>query len=141
MNEWQRQLDNSSQHDKKTFHGMIDHFAHSVKLNGGLWGADNYEVGFDLVRNLRLSLFDSSPSRNWGVDVKVLNHKIWPLVKNDTMLHASYHCGGGIPFPTKRRGFTYVGFGPTKMAPAQRLMSRPCPKKCRPKKHNDWKYC
>ena len=79
-------------------------------------------------------------------DQRVLRQRVWPLVAGHALVHDSYSCrkgglGDTVPWPTRRKGTTYVGFGPSKGVYRRRIAQTPCPVECRPSHHKDWKYC
>ena len=63
------------------------------------------------------------------------------------LIHDSYNCGKGrrmgnmTPWPTRRDGFLYAGFGPTKGYAVRILRKTKCPLLCRPPEHKYWQYC
>ena len=69
-----------------------------------------------------------------------------PWAKDVALVHDSYHCkkfvNNTIPFPSQRKGgpCNFVGciHGGSRL---DAIPKNECPKTCRPKNHQDWKYC
>merc|ERR1711872_6861 len=126
---------------------MRDGPFHGTVILAGLWGGKNY-VNMTRAIQIQRVLFSVKPSEIKSLDQDVLRSKVWPLIKNETVIHDSYTCtqkvlqGQGLrPWPSRRVAYAYVGYGPTKDGPMQIIKSKECPKKCRPPNHQDWKYC
>ena len=94
---------------EKPFHAMRDHPQHGTEILGGLWGAKK-----GLIKNMRY-LMDNW---NWhfrsskGDDQIFLREIIWPLCKDQSLVHDSYTCHtyGGEQFPTPRtQDYVFVG--------------------------------
>lgn len=97
----------------KAVHSILDHPAHGGRpLNGGLWG-----VRGGVLPNVEAML------RDWEAhdaplviahdpDQQFLTSRIWPLVKDDCILHVT-HCQRafpqGKPFPAARIGKRFAG--------------------------------
>ena len=73
----------------KDFHIMRDHPKNRTKILAGLWGARKKI----LVGKLDdfFEWFDNPPNRRFSSDQQFLARKIYPLVKNNTMIHASFN--------------------------------------------------
>ena len=54
---------------------------------------------------------------------------------------AKVRLGDSRPWPTRRVGYEYVGYGPTKKFAVEILKKKECPTECRPETHQDWLYC
>lgn len=73
---------------------------------------------------------------------------MWPVAVKDAMQHDAYSCTfkkfGQFhpvrPFPERRDGVLYAGWGPVKTSPNKTGIVA-CPKRCRPTQHPDWIYC
>jgi hypothetical protein len=121
----------------KGVHSIRDHPHHDNPFLGGLWGATKGSVP-NLVEL----------SRNWNrneyiQDMNLLNHVVYPKVKDNMMSHDSHSCikWGGRPFPTRRFGKEIVGgvYGPDDIQRAGDVASlTPAPPACR--KEPDWNY-
>ena len=72
---------------------------------------------------------------------------IYLIFRTHAAIYDSYNCGmvwkfgHTRPWPTKRKGFYYVGYGPSKNYAMKALRRKRCPVKCRPEAHKDWQYC
>ena len=67
---------------------------------------------------------------------------IWPWAKWNAISHDSYTClkyTRTQAFPTQRK-MTKNNFIASVIS-ANDILNVPCPMKCRPKNHPDWKYC
>lgn len=99
----------------KPFHSMIDHPAHAGRgINGGMWGATA-----GILPNMRTSIKEwllkhpAVDPTGYGMDQLFLEEMIWPLVKNNTLVHhfnpSSWPDGTARPFPTKRDRQRFCG--------------------------------
>lgn len=124
------------------WHVMRDHRYHSVPILGGMWGGTNR----NLKQNAHLRqtfIQKGKPILEKGLDQDLLRDNLWPLMRNDLLVHDSYCCTkfkGSRPWPTKRQTMEFVGdkFPWEKNG---KFKVEECPKECRPKDHADWKYC
>ena len=133
----------------KIVHIMRDSQFHKFAVLGGTWcfrTKKNISTSFQILK-LILSKASYRKLRNKTTDLKwedqnILKKYVWPLIKNDSILHDSYYCKlypGSIPFPTQRNiDKAFVGcYKPCgKVYPPKE-----CPIKCRPEKHKNWTYC
>lgn len=126
-------------------HVMRDNPKHSSKIMGGMWCLRNKKNPI-LANELVMKVWRKAMKRNAthessiGNDQLVLNKVVWPRLVNDVMQHDSYLCSrykGSRPFPTQRIQGTFVG---CKRKCQYKDLSK-CPERCRPKNHQDWKYC
>lgn len=130
----------------KQWHIMRDLPQHGSRILGGLWGGKNH-LNMTLAIHLRSLLLGKQPEPQYGFDQQTLNKVVWPVIRSDAMIHDCYHCeeiekyGHMTPWPTRRKGFTYVGYGPTKDDVSKGLTNKKCPVNCRPTGHKDWEYC
>jgi len=129
------------------FHIMRDADFHRTPILAGLWGGNNY-MNIKKAKLIHKQLFDRKPSSKKTYDQEVLKKFVWPKVRNISMIHDAFTCnlkdfkGPGLrPWPTRRRGFVYVGYGPTKGLPLKRMRLKKCPLQCRPPDHQDWTFC
>jgi protein O-GlcNAc transferase len=89
----------------KSFHIMRDHPYHNTEILGGMWGVKNKSI--DLGEVLTLDII-SRYKDEYQEDQRYLREEIWPLVKNDCMIHDEFF--GGINFPKKRKDYDdFVG--------------------------------
>jgi hypothetical protein len=126
-------------------HIMRDHPWHSVPILGGAWGIYNArnrqksEKIFDSIKNPAIAeLFHvKGQPMEKGNDQHFLGLHVYPVMKNDKIVHDSYLCKSfreGQPFPTKRDGNCYVcNAGPCD--PVNGQYEHKCPDECRPKDH------
>ena len=131
----------------KQWHIMRDLPTQRATILAGMWGGHNY-ADMSSATQLRSALLDKIPPTLWrGLDQKLLHTKLWPVIKENALIHDSYHCenkakyGEMVPFPTRRQGFTYVGCGPTREYVSKCVSKYKCPLACRPNEHKDWEYC
>ncbi len=129
----------------KSVHTVRDHVNHIRTMNGGMWGGTKGCIPGG-IENLVAS-FDKS---KYMQDIRFLEQKVWPLIKDNQMGHDAYSCGSypnSYPFPTKRDdNYQHVG---------QVFNERDEPRmddidnfirnhenqiECRPEGHKDWVY-
>ena len=128
------------------YHVMRDLPLHHAPMLAGLWGGSNYH-NFSLALQVRQALLGVKVNLWKFYDQHVLQHRVWPLVRNKAVIHDSFNCrhqeslGPMQSWPTRRKGFTYVGYGPSKGMYSRILRRTKCPRKCRPEGHQDWMYC
>lgn len=130
----------------RIIHVMRDRNVHTSRIMGGLWCFKSSKNRL-LAKEIWNFIFRKSEFRTKekeapkGNDQNVLNSYIWPLVEDDVLQHDSYNCKiyqGSVPFPTKRdSAHHYVGC----VRPCNDIISKICPRDCRPEKHLDWIFC
>ena len=111
----------------------------------GLWGA-KLERNRSKLADLAKNMFHSKPRQYWDFDQALLRRIIWPEAVKDSLQHDSFSCTykkfnayhETRPFPTKRKGQYYVGWGPVK-GMSNETGIRPCPAKCRA--DPTWQFC
>ena len=86
----------------KGFHIMRDHPAHGTEILGGMWGSKKNNVN-----NMKELIDDYIKGNFWQVDQNFLREKIYPSVKNNSMVHDEYFEHN--PFPTVREYKQFVG--------------------------------
>jgi len=86
----------------RAFHAMRDHPLHTAVIMGGMWG-----VKAPLLRDIESRILQYARGNFWQVDQNFLRDVIWPIVKDDAMVHDSF--GEGLPFPGRRNGSDFVG--------------------------------
>ncbi|KAL7636893.1 UNVERIFIED_CONTAM: hypothetical protein RMT77_012651 [Armadillidium vulgare] len=141
VNEWLKDY-------RTLIHVMRDHPTHKVIILGGMWGglrtADEKKI-----THFFKEMFFAPIIPIWDYDQGLLRVLVWPNVKNQTVIHDSYTCRdpsltkkGNIvlPFPTQRQGKVFISWGPLRDEIELNLVTA-CPLVCRPKDHQDWKYC
>jgi len=87
--------------DKK-FHIMRDHPHHATEILGGMWGVRNHFLG-----DMKHLINKYAKGDFWQVDQNFLREIIFPIVKNNCLVHDEFF--GGKNFPTKRAGLEFVG--------------------------------
>ena len=84
----------------KSFHIMRDHPYHNTEILGGMWGVKNRSI--DLGDPLTLDII-SQYRDEYQEDQRYLREKIWPLVKDDCIIHDEFF--GGTKFPKARYNY------------------------------------
>ena len=84
------------------FHIMRDHPFHATEILGGMWG-----VRTGKIKNNRSMISDYVKGDFWQVDQNFLKEKIYPIVKDDSLVHDPFF--EKKPFPTTREGSEFVG--------------------------------
>ena len=88
----------------KGFHVMRDHPGHSWPMLAGMWGGRRRLVGL-------AELLVAQP-RAFHADQTLLQQRVWPAVRNDSVQHDAFHCHsfeGAFGFPSARGGAEHVG--------------------------------
>jgi hypothetical protein len=86
----------------KGFHIMRDHPAHGTEILGGMWGSKK-----GTVNNMKELIDEYMKGDFWQVDQNFLREKIYPSVKDNSMVHDEFF--EHKPFPTKREPKRFVG--------------------------------
>jgi hypothetical protein len=86
----------------KGFHIMRDHPAHGTEILGGMWGSKK-----GVVNNMKELIDDYIKGDFWQVDQNFLREKIYPSVKDNSMVHDEFF--EHKPFPTEREPKRFVG--------------------------------
>ncbi|MEE8227668.1 MAG: tetratricopeptide repeat protein [Kiloniellales bacterium] len=93
----------------KAFHLMRDWHTHTDTILAGMWGG---VAGVLPNLNLLWGPYISSVTMTANCDQKFLRETVWPLIRDDVMIHDRYFtCFGAKPFPTHtdRPGNWHVG--------------------------------
>lgn len=132
----------------KIIHAMRDHPFHADLILAGMWGfrPSNNRA---LAHRIYMKLQNASLIGNYEgkADQLFLANEVWPLVKNDSIIHASFHCkrfqDNSQPFPTKRPSILgqNIFVGCVKPCNQSQFVFDSCPFACRPQNHKDWIYC
>lgn len=86
----------------KDFHIMRDAFDHTAKILGGMWGSRN------ILKDMRKMIEDyQGKPATWQYDQDFLREKVYPLIKDNVMVHDEFF--DNCPFPTARVGDEFVG--------------------------------
>lgn len=124
-------------------HTMHDHFWHESAIMGGMWGVVSGFLNPTLLEPWREAHKPSAAARRnetarWGQDQDWLRSVVWPLVRNATLSHASWHCKANRgaewrPFPTLHtHARDFVGQVYSVESEYQGdFVVEPCPRECR----------
>jgi hypothetical protein len=98
----------------KAVHIIADHPGHTPPIGGGLWGAVRGAVPnmSKLIEACEYSKMESKRETVYNTDQRFLGDVIWPLVKNNCLIHdLCYHRTrrGARPFPAKFSDERFVG--------------------------------
>ena len=91
--------------------------------------------------------YNNGGNNDKGADQSFLSDHVWPIAQTSATIHDSYNCRflGGDPFPTQRPSdrFCFAAcFWPCCEVELNQTNRMPeCPIECRPKDHQDWKFC
>lgn len=86
----------------KSFHIMRDHPYHQTEILGGMWGCK-----FPVLKNMKKLIEEYKKGDFWQVDQNFLREKIYPLIKNDSIVHDEFF--ERKPFPTTRESNRFIG--------------------------------
>ena len=86
----------------KNFHIMRDHPYHQTEILGGMWGCK-----FPALKNMKTLINEYTKGEFWQVDQNFLREKVYPLIKNDTIVHDEFF--ERQSFPTAREPNRFVG--------------------------------
>jgi hypothetical protein len=86
----------------KTVHIMRDHPHHGYPILGGMWGYKKNDL-----YNIEELLKTHVAKDKYGTDYEFLGNVLYPLIKNDMVLHDEFF--EKKPFPTIRQGTEFVG--------------------------------
>ena len=86
----------------KKFHIMRDHPYHRTEILGGMWGVRSHYLGD--MKNL---INQYVKGNFWQVDQNFLKEVIYPIVKNNCMVHDEFF--EKKPFQSKRKKGLFVG--------------------------------
>jgi hypothetical protein len=89
----------------KTFHIMRDHPYHRFPMLGGMWGIKK-SVKYDM-KSMLDDFKQNKITNRYGTDYDFLGGILYPLIKDDSVIHDEFF--GGKPFPTKRENLQFVG--------------------------------
>jgi hypothetical protein len=87
---------------EKNFHIMRDHPAHTTAILGGMWG-----VRAPCLRNMMELLATFQTGNYWQTDQEFLRLLVYPLVRDNAMVHDPFF--EKKPFPLPRQGTEFVG--------------------------------
>lgn len=86
----------------KGFHIMRDHPWHTTEILGGMWGSKK-----GVIKNMKELIDDYIKGDFWQVDQNFLKEKIYPIVKNNSLVHDEFF--EKKPFPSSRVDKFFVG--------------------------------
>jgi len=86
----------------KDFHIMRDHPQHATEILGGMWG-----VRGNILANMEGMIGDYVKGDFWQVDQNFLREMIYPIIKDNAMVHDEYF--EKKPFPSTRAPKRFVG--------------------------------
>ncbi|KAK4298398.1 hypothetical protein Pmani_029249 [Petrolisthes manimaculis] len=127
-------------------HIMRDHPSHNGLILAGMWGGSRTRGGAKLTSMLA-AMARWPPRDLWDYDQALLRREVWPEVLDSLLAHDSYFCANphfqshhrSAPFPTRRKGRYFVGWGPLRNHELPSISI--CPHQCRPPDHQDWTLC
>jgi hypothetical protein len=90
----------------KGFHIMRDHPWHGTEILGGMWG-----VKKGVLPEMKKLIDEFVKGEFWQVDQNFLAKIIYPMVKNNSIIHDEFHNYNSDKksFPTKRENKEFVG--------------------------------
>jgi hypothetical protein len=86
----------------KLFHIMRDHPYHKTEILGGMWG-----VKKPLLNNMKNLMGSYKMGNFWQTDQNFLREKVYPIVKDQSMVHDEYF--EKMSFPSPRIDGEFVG--------------------------------
>jgi len=86
----------------KNIHIMRDHPYHNYPILGGMWGAKK-----PILNNIKNLIKEYKKGNFWQVDQNFLRDIVYPIVKNDALVHDEFF--EKKSFPTKRDGLNFIG--------------------------------
>lgn len=93
---------------EKTFHIIRDHPYHSSKIMGGSWASRkiknfNFKEQIEIYKNIGLNI--------WDVDQLFLSDKVYPIIKEDSVIHDNYfkYESHSTNFPDDYIDYSFVG--------------------------------
>ena len=90
------------------FHVIRDHVLHTEPIMGQLWGG-RADCGIDI-----LALMRSFSSSKYGYDQAMLAFKVWPLIRNNSLVHDRFYRLAGVhtvPITAEGLGAGYQNLG------------------------------
>jgi hypothetical protein len=86
----------------KKFHIMRDHPYHRIQILGGMWGVRSHYLG-----DMKFLIDQYNKGDFWQVDQNFLKEVVYPIVKNNCVVHDEFF--EKKPFPNKRKPRLFVG--------------------------------
>lgn len=128
---------------KYYFHTIHDHPNHGTEIMGGMWGAVGGLINPTIINKW---MGVSRPKVEKNDDQVWLTRELWPVVRNFTLMHASWFCdiylaGEVKPIPVRRQN--YADFIGNAYMPENNYQGgenrEKCPKRCRA--DISWDHC
>ena len=102
------------------------------------------EISNKILNRKNSIIYNKKSESLEGLDQTFLGKKIYPLIKDKSIIHDSYLCKhykDGTPFPSQLKGNCFIGRIGTCDDQNGILPYGECPIECRPKNHTNWIYC
>ncbi|XP_047736509.1 uncharacterized protein LOC108679728 isoform X2 [Hyalella azteca] len=122
----------------KTLHTMRDHPGHHQPVLTGMFDVNQTASNRSLLNAIRGQLFGKFETLSDQDLLEYLYHKLM----HDSISHDSYHCHRNpstVPFPNQRKAHMFVGNARYRNIHSE--VTTECPAICRPRNHQDWKFC
>lgn len=143
---------------KHVVHVMRDHPGHDMPILAGMWGVkledsrghggrqgdvrSAFRAVFLALLRRKSTYYDDQIAVG-SQDQALLERYVWPWAKSLALQHDSYHCdlfAKSHPWPSRRPEEEANNFVGSPVA-LNSTLDEPCPKKCRPREHPEWRFC
>jgi hypothetical protein len=102
LNNREKEAVNEWLNSDKGFHIMRDHPYHKTEILGGMWGSKK-----GVTPNIKKQIETYIKGDFWQVDQNFLRDIIYPIVKNNSLVHDEFF--DKKPFPSIRKNKEFVG--------------------------------
>ena len=102
LNNREKEAVNEWLNSDKGFHIMRDHPYHKTEILGGMWGSKK-----GVTPNIKQQIESYIKGDFWQVDQNFLRDIIYPIVKNNSLVHDEFF--DKKPFPSKNEPKRFVG--------------------------------
>ena len=102
LNNREKEAVNEWLNSDKGFHIMRDHPYHTTEILGGMWGSKK-----GVTPNIKQQIETYIKGDFWQVDQNFLKDIIYPIVKNNSLVHDEFF--DKKPFPSIRKNKEFVG--------------------------------
>jgi hypothetical protein len=102
LNNREKEAVNEWLNSDKGFHIMRDHPYHTTEILGGMWGSKK-----GVTPNIKKQIESYIKGDFWQVDQNFLRDIIYPIVKNNSLVHDEFF--DKKPFPSKNEPKRFVG--------------------------------
>lgn len=102
LNNREKEAVNEWLNSDKGFHIMRDHPYHTTEILGGMWGSKK-----GVTPNIKQQIETYIKGDFWQVDQNFLRDIIYPIVKNNSLVHDEFF--DKKPFPSIRKNKEFVG--------------------------------